>query len=127
MVELLFDTCVLIDHLRGIAEATRMVKMVKEGSIIGYISTLTEAELFAGKDSDDSGKRTMLIDLLSIFEKLDINEGIARVAGDFKRKYGITLADAIIAATAFMLRCKVATQNTKDFRIVKEIEVEKPY
>ena len=127
MVELLFDTCVLVDHLRGVAEATKTVKMVKDGFIIGYISTLTEAELFAGKDSDDPRKRTMLIELLNIFEKLDVNESIARVAGEFKRKYGITLADAIIAATAFMLRCKVATQNIKDFKIVKEIDVEKPY
>ena len=50
MEELLFDTNIIIGHLRGNPKATALLEKVREGSIVGYISTLTEAELFAGRD-----------------------------------------------------------------------------
>lgn len=127
MDELVFDTSILVDHLRGTRNATALIEKVKDGSIIGHISILTEAELFAGRDSEDSNRRAMLIELLSLFNKMDMNEVIARIAGEFRRKYGISLADAIIAATAFILRSRLITQNMKDFTKIKEIHAEKPY
>lgn len=127
MSELLFDTSILIDHLRQVPSATQLVNRVQEGTTVGYISILTEAELFAGKDAGDKEKMALLVELLSLFNKIDVNEGIARVAGEFRRKYSISLSDAIIGATAFMVRCKVVTQNLKDFGKIKEIESEKPY
>jgi predicted nucleic acid-binding protein len=127
MDELAFDTDILIDHLRGVSAATDLVKRVEEGMIIGYILTLTEAELFASKDSEDVGKRATLTELLSLFNKVDVDEMIARIAVEFRRKYGVELADAIIAATAFTTRCKLITRNIKDFEKVCEITTEKPY
>jgi hypothetical protein len=127
MSEAVFDTSILVDHLRDLAAATKIIECVKEGSIIGHISILTEAELFAGKDADDSNKRALLVELLNIFDKTDVNEGVARVAGEFRRKYNIALPDAIIAATAFMTRCKLLTKNLKDFKRIGEISAEEPY
>ncbi|EQD63853.1 PIN domain protein [mine drainage metagenome] len=127
MDELVFDTSILVDHLRGVRNATALIEKVKEGLIVGHISILTEAELFAGRDSEDLNRRALLVELLSLFNKTDMNEVIARITGEFKRKYGISLADAIIAATAFILRSKLITQNMKDFTKIKEISVEKPY
>jgi predicted nucleic acid-binding protein len=127
MDEYTFDTDILIDHLRGISEATALINQVKEGTIVGYISTLTEAELFAGKDSEDVGKRAILTELLSLFNKVNVDEITARIAGEFKRKYDVELSDAIIAATAFMIRCRLLTRNIKDFVKIKEITAEKPY
>ena len=127
MNELVFDTDILVDHLRGTKSATVLIEKVREGSIVGYISILTEAELFAGKDSEDENRRALLVELLSLFNKIEVNEAIARVAGEFKRKYGIKLADAIIAATTFIVRCKLTTRNIKDFGKVREINAEKPY
>lgn len=127
MTELLFDTSILVDHLRGVAKATELVENVRNGRTIGYISILTEAELFAGKDSEAERKRALLVELLNLFNKIDVNQSIARVAGEFRRKYNVTLADAIIAATAFIVRCNVATQNIKDFKRIAEINAEKPY
>lgn len=127
MEERLFDTNILVDHLRGNPKATELLERVREGGIVGYISILTEAELFAGKDAEDYRKRALLAELLSLFNKINIDEIIAKVAGEFKRRYQITLADAIIAATAFVLRCKLATKNMKDFKRIKEIAAEEPY
>jgi len=127
MSEAVFDTSILVDHLRGLPGATMAVEKVREGSMIGHISILTEAELFAGRDADDPDKRALMIELLNIFDKTDVNEGVARVAGEFRRRYGVPLPDAIIAATAFLTRCKIITKNSKDFKRIKEINVEEPY
>jgi predicted nucleic acid-binding protein len=32
-----------------------------------------------------------------------------------------------MAATAFILRCKLATKNMKDFKNIREIAAEEPY
>lgn len=127
MAEVLFDTSVLIDHLRGVTAATALIKSVKEGRIIGYISALTEAELFAGKDSESEQKAALLENLLALFESIAVNPEIARRAGMLRLKHGVELADAVIGATALNLRCKLYTKNVKDFAKMKEISVQEPY
>ncbi|HVC58156.1 MAG TPA: PIN domain-containing protein [Candidatus Acidoferrales bacterium] len=127
MSEAVIDTSIIVDHLRNVPQATALIERIREGAMVGYISVLTEAELFAGKDSEDGDERAQLLELLSLFHKMDVTEGIARVAGDFRRKYGSPLVDAVIAATSFMTRCKVITQNLRDFERIKEITAEKLY
>lgn len=128
MTEAVFDTSVIIDHLRGgIDSATELVSKVTDGRMTGYISTLTEAELFAGKDTEDKSKREMLAELLERFSRIEVTSNIARTAGDIRRKYGGLLDDAIIAATAANLNCRLFTKNIKDFKHIKEITVEDPY
>jgi hypothetical protein len=127
MVDVVFDTDILIDHLRGVEQARSLILKVQSGAISGYISTLTEAELFAGKDEEDEKKRVMMHALLDLFDKIDITSTIARKAGEFRRKYGIEIDDALIGATAFSLNCIVYTRNAKDFGLVKDIESENPY
>ncbi len=127
MTEIVFDTSVLIDHLRGVGKATALVEKVKGGAIIGYISIMTEAELFAGKDAEDGRKRALLEELLGLFSKIEVNEEIARMAGDFRRKYGTNIADGIIASTASSMHCKLLTKDIRDFKPIKEIVAEEPY
>lgn len=127
MTEVVFDTSVLVDHLRNVGAATALVEKVKSGAIIGYISVITEAELFAGKDAEDNRKKNLLEELLNLFSMVDVNGEIARVAGGFRRKYGTNLVDGIVAATANNLHCKLITKDVKDFKPIKEISVEEPY
>ena len=127
MVEMLFDTNILVDHLRGFAPATLLVSKVQSGQILGYVSTITEAELFAGNDAESKEKQTKLRFLIELFQKVDVNSIIARGAGEFVRKYKIEMPDAIIAATALTLKCKLLTRNLSDFNHIKEITVEDPY
>lgn len=126
-MEIVFDTSILIDHLRNLNDATELVFKVEQKRIVGYISSLTESELVAGKECDNKGKRKLILKLISIFNKIDVTNEIAQKAGDFKRKYGISLDDCIIAATAFYKKCRLWTKNKKDFEKIKEIEVEEPY
>lgn len=127
MTEVVFDTSVLIDHLRNVNEATALIEKVKNGSFIGYISVITEAELFAGKDVESNSKRKLLEELLNLFSSVDVSGEIARVAGSFRRRYGTNLVDCIIASTANNLHCKLITKNIKDFEPIKDVSVEEPY
>jgi predicted nucleic acid-binding protein len=127
MSEAVFDTSILIDYLRGVSSSAPLLEKVKSGAILGYVSVLTVAEIFAGKDAENPAKREILGELLDLFSKIEVSEDVAKTAGDLRRRHGITIVDAIIAATAAGLRCGLLTQNIKDFGKVKEIAVEKPY
>jgi predicted nucleic acid-binding protein len=127
MDEALFDTSVIIDHLRGVGAASNLISMVQNGELMGFISVITEAELFAGKDMEDESKEKYVADLLNLFAKIHVDSHIARIAGEFKRRYNVLLPDCIIAATAFTQGYKLLTKNTKDFERIKEIRLEAPY
>lgn len=126
-MKIVFDTTILVDHLRNFSRATDLIKKVRNKEIFGYISALTEAELFAGKDSADEKKRLLLSELISVFTKIEIDNEVAKKAGDFKRKYNVLLDDSIIAATAAIHKSKLWTKNLEDFKKIEEIQVEEPY
>ncbi len=126
MSEAVFDTNILVDHLRDVESATLLIKKVESGAITGYISTATVAELFAGQRAGGR-EDDMLEALLELFTKVDVNESIAKLGGRFKRDYGMALADGIIGATAVNLNCKLFTLDSKGFSRVKEVDAEKPY
>ncbi len=127
MAEAVFDTDILVDHLRAVRNATELVYQVRSGRITGYISTITEAELYAGKDQDDEKKNMLIAELLGLFEKVEVNSTIARSGGILKRVHGVAVTDALIAATALSLGCKLLTRNVKDYEMIKGLALEKPY
>lgn len=127
MISILFDTSVLIDFLRKNEKAKNVVSKVEKGEIKGYISSITEAELFSGKDSEEKGKREALIRLIKLFEKIVPNNEIAQKSGELRRKYNTSLIDCIIAATALLQTCKLWTKNIEHFKKIREVESEEPY
>ena len=114
-----------------IEEAIELVldsdKKIRDEKITAYISSVTEAELFSGKDIKLESKKRDLKELIGLFEKVILDNEIAQKSGEFRRNYDIETPDAIIAATAFHKHCKLLTKNKKDFQKIKEIEVEEPY
>ena len=65
--------------------------------------------------------------MVALCRKENVHNEIAQKAGEPRRKYSMSLADCIIAATAYLLKCKVWTKNIKEFEKIKEIEAEEPY
>jgi len=126
-MKVVYDTSILIDHLRNFKQATDTIIKARSGEITGYISALSEAELFAGRDSADDKKRLLVAELISLFIKVNVDNDIARKAGEFRRKYNVPLSDCIIAATAAVQKVRLWTKNVEDFRPIKEIVVEEPY
>lgn len=121
---LLLDTDVLIDYLRGQAEAVAYLERLTTALLI---SALTVAELYAGVR--DGEERTRLDAFISAFEIVPIDAEIAVRGGLYRRDYGkshgVGLADALIAATAMGKQVTLVTLNKKHFPMLSDVLV--PY
>lgn len=109
--ELLVDTDVLIDHLRGTSRLTA------DGRALG-VSVVSRCELFAGRDDPDRLRR-----FLEPMIELPIDGTIAELAGVTRRMTGIATPDALIAATALRHRIPVMTRNRRHFERVEGLRV----
>jgi len=103
--ELLVDTDIFIDHLRG--------HRGLPGGPVAY-SIVTRAELFAGEREDDDNVRL----LLAPHEELDADRLVAEVAGQVRRRTGLAIADGLIAGTALVHGVPLLTRNVRHFQRV---------
>jgi predicted nucleic acid-binding protein len=121
-MKVVVDTSVLIDILRGIEHPLNLIKnLMKENEL--FISGITEAEIFSGKDLEKKERRQKVLEVLSIFQKINPTNEIFQKAGEFRRKYNTSLPDSIIAATAYYLNAEILTKNEKDFSKIKEVRL----
>lgn len=111
VADVLVDTDVFIDHLRGAAEIRPQRHRL-------HYSVITRAELFAGNSATD-----LVAQLLAPFRELAVNRDIAERAGRVAREHGLRLPDALIAATALENHCQLSTRNTKDFDRVRGLRL----
>jgi predicted nucleic acid-binding protein len=115
-VNVLVDTDVLIDHLRGRHAARRRLRQVLDGGRL-YASVVTRAELLAGM-RDDEEERTLA--MLRAVRWLGVDQPIADLAGSLARGHrsrhpGVGLPDYLIAATASLLELELWTRNVRHF------------
>jgi len=120
----LFDSNILIDYLRDDTEAVECVE--SQPSQLS-ISTIVEAELYAGVHDEDERRRIEI--MLGEFQVFPVTRPIALLGGLFKRDYqpshGTGLADALIAATADVHEVRLVTLNEKHFPMLDDLIV--PY
>lgn len=109
MPDVLVDTDIFIDHLRGEVE-------LRPGRHRLHYSVVTRAELFAGNNPTDAAST-----LLSPFREVPIDRAIAERAGRIAREFGTRLPDALIAATALEHHLSVATRNRRHFEPIRGI------
>lgn len=115
------DTNIIIYYLKDDPKVVKFLhKKIFEGSRF-FISTISEAELFSYPEitEEEVGKIDKLLKTVSV---ISIDSQIAQLAGFFKRKYGIDLADAIIAATTYLTNSALITRNIRHFKKVKEFK-----
>ena len=120
----LVDTDVLIDFLRGYGPA---VSFVHDHSDRIVLFAVVVAELYAGaRGAKDDPEQTVLENLLSLFRVVPINNEIARLGGLYRRDYGpshgISLPDALVAATAVLEGAALKTLNVKHYPMFEGIE-----
>lgn len=111
MADILVDTDVFIDHLRGASE-------LRPGRHRLHYSVVTRAELFAGNSATD-----LVSQLLAPFREISVNRSIAERAGRVARELQLRLPDAIIAATALEGRLALATRNRKHFDGMRGVRI----
>ena len=112
MPEILVDTDVFVDHLRGARRIT-----IPDGDIA--YSVVTRCELFAGSNVDE----TALHLLLAPFAELTVDRAVAEHAGRIRRETGTHIADALIAATALEHGLTLVTRNLRHFERVAGLSV----
>lgn len=128
MKKILIDTDIFIDFLRGHKSAYDFFKkMIISDKVIVFSSIITEIELLSGKGCESLSKQNKIEDLLLLTNQVNIDHPIIIKATDFKRKYNLTIPDAIISATTYRTKSLLVTRNVKDFKRIKEIKLYKPY
>ena len=111
VADLLVDTDVFVDHLRGAAE-------LRPGRNRLHYSVVTRAELFAGNTAT-----ALTTQLLAPFREVPVDRAVAERAGRVAREFGLRLPDALIAATALERHLQLSTRNTKDFENVRGLRI----
>jgi predicted nucleic acid-binding protein len=124
LAEILIDTDVLIEYLRGSPVVRRLMDEIRNGDIKAYFSTITETELYSGSRNEREEAR--IAALLSFLTRVDVDGNVAVVSGKLRYKYRarkLETPDAIIAGTAQILDVKLATFNKRHFEMITEIEL----
>ncbi|MGC8551895.1 MAG: type II toxin-antitoxin system VapC family toxin [Phycisphaerae bacterium] len=114
---ILVDTDVMVDYLRGHAQAVDFIKKYADHIML---SSITVAELYAGVRGQE--EQEILDEVISLFLVVPVTAGTARAGGllkrDFGKSHGVGLADAIIAATAQAANAQLRTLNAKHYPMI---------
>lgn len=111
MADLLVDTDIFVDHLRG-------ARQFRPNRHRVHYSVVTRAELFAGNSATD-----LCTQLLAPFRELTVDRAIAERAGRVAREFGTRLPDALIAATALERGLGVVTRNRQHFEPIRGLRL----
>lgn len=119
----LFDTDVLIEHLRGNERATALLLDASSRGDAAC-SVMTRFELLAGMRSDERSRIRQLLDSLT---SLEVSPEVANRAGEWARQFrksheGISSIDYIVAATAELHGADLLTRNVKHFPMYGDLE-----
>lgn len=112
MAEVLLDSDIFIDHLRG-------VRRIVPGSLAIHYSVITRCELFAGHAAEEQ----RIEQVLAPYRELDVDRAISERAGRLRRTFRIRTPDALIAATAMEHNFTLVTRNVRDFSEVAGLRV----
>ena len=115
----LFDSTILISHLRGDRRATDLLlEATSDGALASVIS---RAEIEGGMRSDERGDVSRLFEGLRL---IPVTDAAARRAGRYLRQFrrshpGIDLADYLIAASAEEADATLVTLNLRRFPMIE--------
>jgi len=116
---IIFDTTILIAHLRGDGRAT--AALIAQPRSERLASVLSRTEIEGGMRS---GERRNVSALFGTLTLVPVSDAIARRAGEHLRRFrrshtGIDLVDYVIGATAELHSAGLATLNVRHFPMFK--------
>ena len=123
----LVDSPLFIDWIRGKPEAVQFFKQFRRKRRELIASVITRAEVLAGMHPDELWKTHRI---LRRVKWIPVTEEIADQAAVYMAQYskthGLTLADALIAATAKFIGARLVTLD-RDFFPMTDLRVHVPY
>lgn len=103
----------------------RILLKVEDGEIEAAISVVTLTEIYYKylheRRADLAERRMEELRYAVDVKKLNVNEEVAVKAGEFKGKYNVPVADAFIAASAY-LENSIVISDDAEFKRVAEIK-----
>ncbi len=120
---ILLDADVVIAHLRGYSAALDWLEGMRSAPEVLAMSAVTAAEILGGMRSDERHQVRRLVDS---FRCLPVTREIGWRAGALRRRYrrshaGIATVDYLVAATAELQDCSLATLNVRHFPMIPEL------
>jgi len=116
----LIDSDIVMDVLRGYVPAVQYLRGMPEPFSISAISV---AELF--QMIRDGNERGALATLLGVVQVLPVDASIAERAGVIRRDHAssrmVSMADALVAATAERYNIQLATLRPRHFPTIKRV------
>jgi predicted nucleic acid-binding protein len=122
---IVIDSSVIVDFLRaGKKQETQFVRLAGESEENLVVSIVTHTELYSGRSVWESKKALEDLEVvLSQMTIVGIDTALSKVAGKLVARYGMSLADAVIAATTIEQKALLATLNRKHFKMIKGLEL----
>lgn len=121
----LLDTSAILtftDNEEGAGAVEELLQRAKKGQTLLHISAMTAMELYyvcSGESGEEEASRLLLfVRALPVME-LSLESALVLPAARFKARYGISVADAWIAATA-ALHDLILVHKDPEFERIKE-------
>lgn len=123
-MKVVIDSSIIIDYLRGGTKWDDFIDSA-DRNIELFLPTIVIFELFSGTSTQDLGEAHDMIDFIKDFQRIDLTENIAKLAGELFRdtKLKISAADYLIAASALSLGASVLTLNQKHFQQIPGLDL----
>ncbi|HBA61440.1 MAG TPA: PIN domain nuclease [Elusimicrobia bacterium] len=125
MRDILLDSDVIIEILRGNGEVTEeVISLGKSGRAVLF-TPVSKAEIYHGLREGETARAEMLF---SGCRSVPITDAVGEKAGHYLRQFhkshGMDIADALIAAAAFLINADLFTFNRKHFPM-KDLKLHK--
>ena len=122
-MKVVIDTSVFIDYSRahdGVYPV--LLKGAGDQKYNLYVPTVAIMEFWSGQSMGLASKKKLAEKLFSGIARIDLNEVVAKQAGELVRQNIVSGFDAIIEATALQVDAFLATSNEKHFSKVPSLK-----
>lgn len=122
----ILDTNSIIYYLQGEEPLFPVFDKIKRGEVFPVISVITKIELLSfPKITREEEKKIEF--LFSLFEIQNIDDEIIDAAVGVRRKHGLKIPDAIVAATALVNEGVLVTRDEEDFKGISGLKIINPF
>ena len=119
----ILDTNAVIYYVKEESNVVSVIEDIYTKNVPVYVSVITEAELFGFPQlSDEEAER--IEKFLHTVSIIPMDSQIARLTGTIRKKYQLSIADSVIAATALFTSTRLLTRNVGDFKKVPELHIQ---